>query len=312
MKTETKTNAPQILYGIDLGGTKIEGIVLEKTSTDFKVIERLRIPTEQQKGYHHILQQIETLARELEQKCGVAITSLGIGTPGTLDPKTETLKNSNTVCLNGKPIRYDLEKRLGLPIKIANDANCFALAEATLGSVPETVPGAEVVFGVIMGTGVGGGVVVHGKSLQGKHGIGGEWGHNFLDASGGDCYCGRQGCVETIISGTALERFYEQKSGNRKTLKAIMELYRTENDPNAKATVARLLDYFGKGIASIINILDPQAIVLGGGVGNIDLLYTEGVASVRRHIFNDTLETEFLKPKLGDSAGVFGAAMLTA
>ncbi len=309
MVKESKTR--QVLCGIDLGGTKIEGIVLVENHNGFDVIERLRVPTEQQNGYEHILAQIKKLVSELKNKGGVTISKLGIGTPGTLDPTTNTLKNSNTVCLNGKSIKTDLEKLLGFQVEIANDANCFALAEATMGSVPEAVPDANVVFGVIMGTGVGGGVVVNGRSIHGKHGIGGEWGHNFLDPSGGECYCGRKGCVETIISGTGLERYYESRSGNRKNLKAIMEAYQKGNDEYAEQTVERLLDFFGKGIASIINILDPQAIVLGGGVGNIDLLYTEGVERVRKYIFNSTLETSFLKPKLGDSAGVFGAAMLT-
>ncbi|MEM7484568.1 MAG: ROK family protein [Bacteroidota bacterium] len=306
-----ESNTQQILCGIDLGGTKIEGIVLRRNHDKFEVIERFRVPTEQQKGYRHILSQIGKLVSELEKKSGVNILKLGIGTPGTLDPKTNTLKNSNTVCLNGKPIKTDLEELFGFQVEIANDANCFALAEATMGSVPDMVPNANVVFGVIMGTGVGGGVVVNGQAIHGRHGICGEWGHNFLDASGGECYCGRKGCVETIISGTGLERYYELHSGNRKNLKEIMKAYQKGNDEHAERTVERLLDFFGKAIASIINILDPQAIVLGGGVGNIDLLYTRGVERVRKYIFNSTLETSFLKPKLGDSAGVFGAAMLT-
>ncbi|WP_250149216.1 ROK family protein [Flagellimonas sp. 389] len=306
---ESKTQ--QIFCGIDLGGTKIEGIVLIKNHDDFEIIERLRVPTEQQKGYKHILDQIGKLVGELEGKGDVQISKLGIGTPGTLDPRTQTLKNSNTVCLNGKRLKEDLEELFGFKVEIANDANCFALAEATMGSVPEQLPSANVVFGVIMGTGVGGGVVVNGRSIHGKHGIGGEWGHNFLDASGGECYCGRKGCVETIISGTALERHYKSLGGNRKTLKEIMEAYEKGNDEYAEQTAERLLGFFGKAIASIINILDPEAIVLGGGVGNIDLLYTEGIERVKQHIFNSTLETSFLKPKLGDSAGVFGAAMLT-
>lgn len=300
----------KILCGIDLGGTKIEGVLLSIQGNNFEVLERLRIPTEKEKGYEHILKQIKKVVTLLEEKSKTKISRLGIGTPGTLDPATQTLKNSNTVCLNQKPFKADLEKILGFSIEMANDANCFALAEATLGAVPEKVTNAQVVFGVILGTGVGGGVVINGKVLQGKHGIGGEWGHNFLDASGGNCFCGQVGCVETVISGTGLENYYEQKNGQRKPLKQIMELYTSGNDAVAEETVERLLEYFGKGIASIINVIDPDAIVLGGGVGNIDLLYTEGVEHVKKHIFNKTLETAFLKPKLGDSAGVFGAALL--
>ncbi|MFD1314888.1 ROK family protein [Namhaeicola litoreus] len=300
----------KILCGIDLGGTKIEGVLLTLSDKGFDVLERHRIPTEAEKGYEHILQQIKKIVGHLEEKGSIKIDTLGIGTPGTLDPHTQTLKNCNAVCLNRQPFKKDLEKVLGIPIEIANDANCFALAEATLGAVPEKVPHAQVVFGIIMGTGVGGGIVINGKVLQGKHGIGGEWGHNFLHESGGPCYCGQIGCVETIISGTGLEKFYFQQTGTKRNLKEILERFKVGNDPIAKKTMERLIHYFGKGIASIINVLDPDAIVIGGGVGNIDLLYKEGVESAKNYIFNTSIDTVFLKPKLGDSAGVFGAAML--
>lgn len=298
------------ICGIDLGGTKIEGVLLTVNGSDFNVVDRLRLPTEKEKGYEHIIHQIGRIVGLLEQNTGTSVETLGIGTPGTLEPRTQSIKNSNTTCLNDKPLKADLEKHLGIPIKMANDANCFALAEAALGVVPEKAPEAQIVFGVIMGTGVGGGVVVGGQVLNGKHGIGGEWGHNFLHESGGACYCGQTGCVETIISGTGLENFYEQQFGSRLSLKQIMEKFGQGNDPIAQATVDRLIDYFGKSIASIINVIDPDAIVLGGGVGNIDLLYDQGVESAGKYIFNKTIETPILKPKLGDSAGVFGAAML--
>lgn len=300
----------KILCGIDLGGTKIEGVLISIEEKDFKIIERLRVPTEKEKGYDHIISQIKKVVSKLEEKSGIEISAVGIGTPGTLDPTTQTLKNSNTTCLNGRHFKKDLETSLGVKIGMANDANCFALAEATMGAVPAEAPEAQIVFGVIMGTGVGGGVVINGKVINGRHGIGGEWGHNILDASGGKCYCGQVGCVETIISGTGLENFYEQQTGTRKALKEIMALYAEKSDPHAIKTVERLIEFFGKGIASIINVLDPDAIVIGGGVGNIDLLYTEGVKSAEKYLFNDKIETKFLKPKLGDSAGVFGAAML--
>ncbi len=180
-----RENKKQIRCGIDLGGTKIEGMLLAINDGGYQIVERLRLPTEQEKGYRHILEQIKKLIQELGSKSGVTITNLGICTPGSIDPTTNTLKNSNTVCLNGKPIKSDLEAMFGLPVAIANDANCFALAEATLGSVPAHAPDAEVVFGVIMGTGVGGGIVFDGKAINGQQGIGGEWGHNFLDSSGG-------------------------------------------------------------------------------------------------------------------------------
>ncbi|QLE02210.1 ROK family protein [Galbibacter sp. BG1] len=299
-----------VCCGIDLGGTKIEGVLIEKNKTGFRVIERLRVPTEKEKGYTHILSQIKKVVQLLETRGNLKITALGIGTPGSLDPKTQTLKNSNTVCLIGKPIKKDLENLLGISIEIANDANCFALAEATLGVVPKMAPHAKNVFGVIMGTGVGGGVVINGKILNGRNGIGGEWGHNYLEENGDDCYCGQSGCVETVISGTALELHYQRLSGTKRKLKEIYTLYQNQQDEYAEATIERMLDFFGKGISAIINTLDPDVIVIGGGVGNIDLLYTEGVQRAEKYAFNKTIETMFLKPELGDSAGVFGAAML--
>jgi small GTP-binding protein len=172
------------------------------------------------------------------------------------------------------------------------------------------MPNAEVIFGIIMGTGVGGGIVVNHKVINGRHGLGGEWGHNFLDESGGMCYCGRVGCVETMISGPALERFYLKQSGNALKLKEIVSNYETGNDSAAELTMKQLVTYFGKAVGPIINIIDPEAIVIGGGVGNIDILYTEGVEEVKKYVFNSRLDTMFLKPTLGDSAGVFGAAIL--
>ena len=297
------------LWGIDLGGTKIEGVVLMDRETP-DVLKRLRIPTEASLGYEHIIGQISRLVEVLTAETGVKPDSIGNGTPGEHDPSTRLMKNSNTTCLNDKPLKRDLEIALGLPINMANDANCFAVAEANLGIVPKKVPNAKVVFGVIMGTGVGGGLVVGGRALQGRHGISGEWGHNFLDESGGDCYCGRKGCVECIISGPSLEAYYEELMGKRLPMKKIIEAYYEGGDIVATKTVRRLLRYFGKGLANVINIVDPDAIVLGGGLGNIDLLYKEGREEVEKHIFNDHLETPFLKPSLGDSAGVFGAALL--
>jgi predicted NBD/HSP70 family sugar kinase len=169
-----------------------------------------------------------------------------------------------------------------------------------------------VVFGVIMGTGVGGGLVVNGKIVAGMHGIGGEWGHNFLDESGGKCYCGKIGCVETVISGPFTERYYTSLSGQEKNLKEITDLHAAGSDQNATKTIHRLTHFFGKAISVVIDIVDPDVVVIGGGVGNVDYLYTDGVQSARKHVFNDYLETRFLKPELGDSAGVFGAAMLVA
>ena len=180
------------------------------------------------------------------------------------------------------PSKRICKKALGIPISIANDANCFAVAETNLGIVHEKIPNAEVVFGIIMGTGVGGGLVINGRAINGIHGIGGEWGHNFLDASGGMCYCGQIGCVETVISGSALEKYYRKLTGENRSLKEVMERYEAGVDDAATQTAERLVKYFGKAVAYLINILDPDAIVLGGGVGNIDLLYTLGVREVRK------------------------------
>lgn len=296
-------------WGIDLGGTKIEGVVLEGGDNPTP-LKRLRVPTEADRGYQHILDQIAKLIEVLIAETGVKPDKIGIGTPGVIDPILQTMKNSNTTIMNGMPFQKDLEQLLQLPIVVANDANCFAVAEANMGIVKDKMPDANVVFGVIMGSGVGGGIVINGKPLTGRQGIAGEWGHNFLDASGGNCYCGKIGCVETILSGKSLERFYESKSGEHLKLKTIVERYHAGTDGVATQTVKRMLEFFGKGIANVINILDPDAIVLGGGVGNVDLLYKEGVEEARKYVFNNRFDTVFLKPKLGDSAGVFGAALL--
>lgn len=296
------------LWGIDLGGTKVEGVVLSARS--FEVVARTRIPTEQQHGYQHIIGQIDKLVSMLKQETGLSPEIIGIGTPGSLDPKTRTMKNSNTTCLNGEPLFDDLQQALGLPIKMANDANCFALAETRMGVVPEVCPDARLVFGVIMGTGVGGGIVINNQVWDGRQGIGGEWGHTFLDQSGGPCYCGDIGCTEQVISGPALERYYAGISGQTLELKDIVSRYREQTDGDAVKTIDRLMHFFGIGLSNVINVLDPDVVVLGGGVGNIDELYTEGVKSLEEHIFNTRFETIITRPKLGDSAGVFGAAFL--
>ena len=300
------------LWGIDLGGTKIEAVVLKPGSTP-EVINRQRIPTEAGKGYEHIIGQIKKLVDKVSADTGLKPEKLGVGTPGALDPHGQTIKNSNTVCLIGKPFRNDLEAALGIPAIFANDANCFALAEYQMGIVQDVMPNAEVVFGIIMGTGVGGGIVAHGKIIHGRHGIGGEWGHMLLDASGGKCYCGQTGCTETILAGPHLERYYRSIGGEEGI--RLPEIYRRHldnSDVKATETMQRMVHFFGVGVAQIINVLDPDVIMIGGGVGNIDLLYTEGVEEVKKYIFNHRLDTLFVRPKLGDSAGVFGAAILTA
>lgn len=299
----------QPLWGVDLGGTKIEGVVL-RSLTDIQPILRSRIDTEGNKGYEHILQQIVRLLKEMQEQTGLHPTRVGIGTPGVLDPVLQTMKNCNTTALNGKPLKKDLEQLLGISVELANDANCFALAETHWGVVNEVSPNPRMVFGIIMGTGVGGGIVFDGKIWEGKHGIAGEWGHNFLDESGGPCYCGKTGCLETILSGTGLQRFYTQISGKEKNLKEIA--LSTDTDPFAEQTMQRLNHFFGKAVSSITNMLDPDVIIIGGGVGNIMSIYKEGMESLRQHIFNNRLDVPVLKPLLGDSAGVFGAAALVA
>jgi N-acetylglucosamine kinase len=296
------------LFGVDLGGTKIEGAIIDPARPDHALCH-LRVPTESPKGYRHIIRQIARLISRLERESGVKRPEvIGFGTPGVIDPRTGVLKNSNTVCLNGRALRDDIEAALGRRARVANDANCFALAEAMFGAGRNR----NVVVGLILGTGCGGGIVVGGKVLDGIHGIAGEWGHNPIRGERTPCYCGRLGCVETVISGPALERHYRQRTGRRLPLAEIASRARA-GEPAARATIRRLISKFGEAIAAVINILDPDAIVIGGGVGNLPELYTdEARAAVLRHVFNNEVRTEFLRPALGDSAGVFGAAMLSA
>ena len=235
------------LWGIDLGGTKVEGVVL-KSVEEPEVLIRQRLPAGSQKGYEHILNQIGSLVEAIGKELGQKPDIIGMGTPGSLDPSTGKLKNSNSVALNGMPFKEDVEKILGIPVEMANDANCFALAETKMGAVREYCPDASVVFGVIMGTGVGGGIVVDGKVLNGIHGIGGEWGHNYLDESGGPCYCGKAGCVEKVISGPALESYYERVTGTKCKLKEIVERSVDGSDKAAVATMERLVKYLGLGL----------------------------------------------------------------
>ena len=301
----------QPLWGIDLGGTKIEGVILESIDNPTPLI-RTRVDTESANGYEHVIGQIARLVANMEEQSGLRPQAIGIGTPGVLDPTLQTMKNSNTVVLNGQPLQKDLEKKLQIKVELANDANCFALAEAHWGIVKAAAPKARMVFGIIMGTGVGGGIVIDGKIWNGRHGIGGEWGHNFLDESGGPCYCGKTGCVETVISGPATERYYTSLTGQKLKLKEIVARNQDGSDPAATKTIQRLCHFFGKGVSVITNMLDPDVLVIGGGVGNIDALYTDGLAELGKFIFNNRVEIPLLKPSLGDSAGVFGAAALFA
>ena len=288
--------------GMDLGGTKIEGIILDHDGAE---VFRKRIATEQQQGYSHILGRIKSLHDELSAQLQGRPDTFGIGTPGAISPRTGLLKNSNTVCLNGQPLKADLEKLLGRKIEIQNDANCFAMAEALLGAGR----GKKLVFGVIMGTGCGGGIVHKGEVITGPQAIAGEWGHTSIDPNGPACYCGQRGCVETYISGGGLEARYAEKFGEKKSLKQIVQNYQA-GEPRAVGFMKNFFRHFGRALANVIDVLDPDAVVLGGGVSNIDALYTEGIAEVAKCVFSDSLETPIVKNQLGDSAGVIGAALI--
>ena len=287
--------------GIDLGGTKIEGVVLDAGG---KEILRKRIATEREHGYQHILQRIKWLHDELATAAD-GPTTFGIGTPGAVSPRTGLLKNSNTVCLNGQPVKADLEQLLKRPIAMQNDANCFALAEARLGAGR----GKNLVFGVIMGTGCGGGLVHKGEVLTGPQAIAGEWGHMSIDPHGPVCYCGKAGCVETFISGGGLENRFAEKYGVRRPLKEVEAAY-FAGEPQAVEFMQWFFDRFGRALANVIDILDPDIIVLGGGVANFQAIYREGVEQVSKYVFTDHLETPIVRHQLGDSAGVFGAALV--
>ncbi|MBK9107058.1 MAG: ROK family protein [Saprospiraceae bacterium] len=296
------------LIGIDLGGTKIEAALID-VNGPLQILERLRLPTEADKGYDHILLQIQKILHSLTDKYSFIPKHIGIGTPGIIDKDTQLIKNSNTLGLIGRPMQKDLEKILGYEVRMANDANCFAMAENHHGAVPDYIKDPEVVFGVIMGTGVGSGIVVRGKVIHGKHGIGGEWGHNILDPSGDSCYCGKKGCVETFISGPACEKYYRKISDTSVPMAEIYKRFLL-GEKNAVETIERLIHYFGKAMATVINIIDPDIVVLGGGLGNLEILYTRGKEEIKPYVFNYELKTLFVKPKLGDSAGVVGAALL--
>lgn len=296
------TSDQKYRIGIDLGGTKTEGIVLDP---DGNQIFRERRPTPQTEGYDAVINNIVQLVLDLEQKTGQSC-SVGIGTPGALSSVNNNLKNSNTVCLNGQPVKQDIEKKLQRTIKLQNDANCFALSEAIDGAGKDY----NVVFGVIMGTGVGGGIIFNKQVHEGIQHIAGEWGHNILEANGPECYCGRNGCVETLISGPGLERDYLNHGGQKnKSVQAITDLAE-QGDEIAQQAMTRFYDRFGRAMATVINILDPDVIILGGGLSNIDQLYIEGRERIATHVFNDELKTKLLPNAHGDSSGVRGAAWL--
>jgi len=239
---------------------------------------------------------------ELKIKASDNVT-IGVSAPGATSKKSGLIKNSNTQCLIGMPLKEDLKQALDQEIAIENDANCFALAEATLGAARNY----NVVFGVIMGTGVGGGIVINGEVHRGRTYIAGEWGHHTLRVNGNKCYCGKLGCVETYISGPALEKRWTELTGKTESLPSIIHNLDTEKGQQWKK---EFLENFGIGLANVIDILDPDVIVLGGGISNISFLYDEGRDAVYDKVFSDLVETPILKNQLGDSAGVFGASLL--
>ena len=292
--------------GIDLGGTKIEGVALD---SEGRVVSRRRVATPLG-DYDATVRAIADLVRHLEQESGSRGT-VGVGMPGIISPKTGLVKNANSVCLNGRPLDRDLEEALGRPVRIENDANCFALSEASDGAAA----GRSCVFGVILGTGTGGGVVVDGRILRGRNAISGEWGHNPMpwpasdEWPGGSCYCGLTGCIETLLSGPGVARDYARETGL--SANAVEVVARAgAGEAAAVLCLDRYVNRLARALASIINVIDPDAIVLGGGLSSIGRLYDDVPRAWSPYVFSDRVETELLPPKFGDSSGVRGAAWL--
>ena len=290
-------------FGLDLGGTKMEAVLLDDTG---EIVWRERRPTPAE-DYQAIIETIAALVAQAAIETAQEMT-VGIGMPGSLSPKTGLVRNSNTQCLNGQAIKQDLESAMAREVRLANDANCFALSEATDGAGA----GAQSVFGVIIGTGCGGGLVFDGKLQNGANGIGGEWGHNPLAAPTADelpgppCYCGRQGCNEVWISGSGFARDHEAIAGEKLTAEQII----ASDSAAAKASFERLCDRIARALGAVINVVDPDVIVLGGGLSNVDALYTHIPEIWDGYIFSDVIETRLVKNKHGDSSGVRGAAWL--
>jgi fructokinase len=300
------TMTASMRIGIDLGGTKIEGIAIAGDGS-----ERARRRIASPRGdYANTLAAVSGLVRDIDRESGVRGT-VGIGIPGTMSPATGLIKNSNSTWLNGRPLVDDLARLLERPIRFANDANCFALSEATDGAAA----GSGIVFGVIIGTGTGGGVVIHGQVLVGANAIGGEWGHNPLPAARGvespgpACYCGRRGCIETFLSGPALARDYAESGGPTVTAEEVAARA-AAGDALAIAALERYEDRMARALGSVINLLDPDVIVLGGGLSNIDRLYERVPRLWSPYIFSDSVVTRLVRATHGDSSGVRGAAWL--
>lgn len=292
--------------GIDLGGTKIEGIALSNDGAEL-FRERVLTPAGDYRATLQVIYELVNLIESTLNEKG----SVGVGTPGAISPATGLLKNSNSVCMNGKPVYEDLSRVLNREIRIANDANCFALSEATDGAAA----GEDVVFGVIAGTGTGAGVVVKGHVLDGPNAIAGEWGHNPLpwpkdnERPGPSCYCGKHGCIETWLSGPGMSRDYLGLAGEALDAKQVVALA-SEGVEAAELCLQRYEERMARSLAHVINILDPDVIVLGGGIGNIERLYTNLPKLWGRYVFSDRVDTKLVQPRFGDSSGVRGAAWL--
>jgi fructokinase len=292
--------------GIDLGGTKIEGIAIDD-SGDEQLRSRIATP---KRGYAAIVEAIVALVDDIERACGGKGT-VGVGIPGAISPATGLVKNANTVALIGHPLDKDLGRALGREVRVANDANCFALSEATDGAGAA----GSVVFGVIVGTGCGGGIVVNGRLVTGPHAIAGEWGHNPLpwprddERPGPTCYCGKAGCIETFLAGPSLSRDHRSVAGQDLSAPDIAA-HAEAGDPACRGTMARYEDRMARALATLINVLDPDTIVLGGGVSNIERLYREVPLLLPKYVFSDKVATPIVKAKYGDSSGVRGAAWL--
>ncbi len=292
--------------GVDLGGTKIEVLAIDREGRER---HRQRVPTPQG-DYEATIDAIAGLVAAAESELGER-ASVGVGTPGSISRATGHLRGANSVCLNGRPIREDLSRRLARDVRITNDANCFALSEAADGAGA----GADVVFGVILGTGVGGGVVVHGRVLDGPNGIAGEWGHNPLpwprddERPGAACFCGKLGCIETFLSGPGLARDHRRATGSDLAPREIIEGVNA-GDAACEAALARYEERLARALAHVINLLDPDVVVLGGGLSNVDRLYATVPRLWGDWVFSDRVDTRLVKHRHGDSSGVRGAAWL--
>lgn len=302
MDADKENSKERFHIGIDLGGTKIEGIVLDH---QYRECRRIRMETRSSDGYANVLQRIIEIHSQLAMVALGKEVTLGICTPGSISKTNGLLKNCNATELNGHPLQADLLQRLGRPFTMENDANCFAIAEARHGAGS----GHGCVLGIVLGTGVGAGIVVNGHLWSGRHGIAGEWGHMSVDPNGPPCYCGRKGCVERYLSGAALEANYQQSTGQSADAARIVEMARRGNKA-AFDVLDQFLSRFAGAVANVVAVLDPDAIVIGGGLASIDELYEEGALRLQRMVFNDAFHTPVLRNRLGNSAGVIGAAMV--